>query len=104
MVDSAVCSCQQQCVNIVGSYRCECFSGFKANENEQCIDIDECKIGNFRCPPAANCINTAGSYKCVCPNGSKLSRDKTECIEIKNECKPLIVKNGQARCSRSRYE
>ncbi|XP_070502012.1 fibrillin-2-like [Chironomus tepperi] len=97
-------SCQQQCVNIVGSYRCECFSGFKAKENEQCIDIDECKIGSFRCPPTANCINTAGSYKCVCPSGTKLSRDKTECIEIKNECKPLIVKNGNTRCSRSRHK
>lgn len=98
-------SCQQQCVNTIGSYRCECFSGFRMNENGQCIDINECDMennANIRCPKTANCINTAGSYKCICPDGHKLSRDRTECIEIKNECKPLIVKNGQARCTRSR--
>ncbi|KAG5677774.1 hypothetical protein PVAND_007505 [Polypedilum vanderplanki] len=97
-------SCQQECVNTIGSYRCDCYAGYRMNENEQCVDIDECRYGNFTCPRAANCINTTGSYKCVCPNGFKLSRDKTECIEIKNECKPLIVKNGHARCSRSRHK
>lgn len=98
-------SCQQQCVNTIGSYRCDCFSGFRMNENGQCIDINECDVennANIRCPKTANCINTAGSYKCICPDGHKLSRDRTECIEIKNECKPLIVKNGNARCTRSR--
>lgn len=76
------------------------------NEQGQCIDIDECSAENHanirRCPKTANCINTAGSYKCICPDAHKLSRDRTECIEIKNECKPLIVKHGSARCTRSR--
>lgn len=96
------CRCQQQCVNTIGSYKCECFPGFRFNDNDQCIDIDECKMVNFRCPNSAQCINTAGSYKCICSDGFKLSRDKTECIEIKNECKSLTVKYGQARCTRSR--
>lgn len=99
-------SCQQQCVNTIGSFRCDCFSGFHMNEQGQCIDINECDAENHanirRCPKTANCINTAGSYKCICPDAHKLSRDRTECIEIKNECKPLIVKHGNARCTRSR--
>ncbi|CRK94788.1 CLUMA_CG008282, isoform A [Clunio marinus] len=95
--------CQQQCVNTIGSYKCECFPGFRFNENDQCIDIDECKTSGFRCPNTAQCINTAGSYKCVCPDGSKLSRDKAHCIEIKNECKPLTIKHGDVRCTRSRH-
>ncbi len=98
-------SCQQQCINTIGSFRCECYPGYRMNEIGQCLDINECDVentANIRCPKTANCINTAGSYKCVCPDGQKLSRDRTECIEIKNECKPLMVKNGHARCTRSR--
>lgn len=93
--------CHQQCINTIGSFKCECFPGFMFNENELCIDIDECKLGK-RCPKSSQCINTAGSYSCICPTGMKLSKDMNDCIEIKNECKALIVKNGSARCTRSR--
>lgn len=94
--------CHQQCINTIGSFECECYSGFTLNELGLCIDIDECKLANNRCPKASQCINTAGSYNCICPTGMKLSKDKNDCIEIKNECKPLIVKNGAARCTRFR--
>lgn len=94
--------CHQQCINEIGSFRCECFDGFQLDENELCVDIDECKLGSFRCPNKSQCINTAGSYNCICPPGTKLSRDKNDCIEIKNECKALLVKNGSVRCTRSR--
>jgi Calcium-binding EGF domain len=100
--NSSSSSCQQKCVNTIGSYKCECFDGFRHNEHDMCIDIDECKSNNFRCPHAAQCINTAGSYKCICAEGFKLSRDKSECIEIKNECKAFDVEHGAARCTRSR--
>lgn len=84
-----------------GSYKCECFPGFHFNENEKCVDINECILENY-CPIPHMCINTAGAYECVCKDGFKLSRDKNECIEIKNECKSLNIKNGQTRCTRSR--
>ena len=29
--------CQQQCINEEGSFRCECFDGFKSNENNFCV-------------------------------------------------------------------
>jgi hypothetical protein len=38
-----------------------------------------------------------GFYECVYSEGFKLSRDKTECIGIKNECQFLVVENGKTR-------
>lgn len=65
------------CVNLVGSYECECKQGFTRSIQHQCIDIDECENRYTKyvhsaindCHEDAKCINTYGSYKCVCQTG-----------------------------------
>ncbi|XP_059181640.1 fibulin-1-like [Centropristis striata] len=73
------------CVNLVGSYRCECSVGFIFNSiTKLCEDINECRHYPGRLC-AHKCDNTEGSYQCSCTTGFKLSYDARNCEDI-NEC------------------
>lgn len=73
------------CVNTVGSFVCECRSGYKVATNEQqCVDVDECHLGQNVCDHY--CQNLNGTYHCLCPRGFRLdTKDNKTCIDI-DEC------------------
>ncbi|XP_069078600.1 fibrillin-1 [Pleurodeles waltl] len=79
------------CINMVGSFRCECPMGFVYNDKLLiCEDIDECQNGPV-CQRNADCLNTAGSYRCDCKPGYRFTStgqciDRNECQEIPNVC------------------
>ncbi|KAL4837391.1 hypothetical protein H8958_022066 [Nasalis larvatus] len=94
------------CINMVGSFRCECPVGFFYNDKllvcegkwhrdliisrKELTDIDECQNGPV-CQRNAECINTAGSYRCDCKPGYRFTstgqcNDRNECQEIPNIC------------------
>lgn len=73
------------CINLVGSYRCECEPGYIFNSiNRACEDINECRHYPGRLC-AHKCENTLGSYKCSCTTGFKLAADGRNCDDL-NEC------------------
>ncbi|KAK5867050.1 hypothetical protein PBY51_011569 [Eleginops maclovinus] len=73
------------CVNLIGSYRCECEAGYIFNSISRiCDDINECRHYPGRLC-AHKCENTLGSYKCSCTTGFKLSADGRNCDDL-NEC------------------
>ena len=56
------------CVNTFGSHVCLCKSGYIADVDGNCVDIDECFAG--LCPESSEgCENTIGGYSCTCPEG-----------------------------------
>ena len=61
-----------RCLNTMGSYRCLCDLGWKADmSGTSCIDVDECAQDP---PPCEHkCTNTAGSFTCSCPPVSALA-------------------------------
>ncbi|XP_033023454.1 fibrillin-1 isoform X1 [Lacerta agilis] len=79
------------CINLIGSFRCECPGGFFYNEKLLiCEDIDECQNGHV-CQQNADCINTPGSYRCDCKPGYRFTPvgrcvDRNECLEVPNIC------------------
>ncbi|KAL2093891.1 hypothetical protein ACEWY4_011203 [Coilia grayii] len=73
------------CINLVGSYRCECRAGYVFNSlTRVCEDINECRHYPGRLC-AHKCENMLGSYKCSCTTGFKLSSDGRNCDDV-NEC------------------
>uniref|UniRef100_A0AAY5F2S8 Fibulin-1 n=1 Tax=Electrophorus electricus TaxID=8005 RepID=A0AAY5F2S8_ELEEL len=73
------------CINLVGTYRCECRTGFIFNSiTRVCDDINECRHYPGRLC-AHKCENILGSYKCSCTTGFKLASDGRNCDDI-NEC------------------
>uniref|UniRef100_A0A8C6V2C2 Fibulin 1 n=1 Tax=Neogobius melanostomus TaxID=47308 RepID=A0A8C6V2C2_9GOBI len=73
------------CVNLIGSYRCECRVGYIFNSiSTLCDDINECRhYPGTLC--AHKCENTEGSYKCSCTSGFKLASNGRTCEDV-NEC------------------
>eukprot|EP00118_Oscarella_pearsei_P013692 m.111368 g.111368 ORF g.111368 m.111368 type:complete len:1074 (+) comp37425_c0_seq2:36-3257(+) len=71
--------CEHQCVNIRGSYYCQCNPGYQLNgDGKTCSDVDECKTPLLnRC--SASCLNFEGSFVCLCPDGQVLSSDQQSC-------------------------
>ncbi|XP_039387441.1 fibulin-7 isoform X5 [Mauremys reevesii] len=66
--------CMYACVNVPGSYRCSCPSGYKLlGDGKSCEDIDECSLSQHNCTRGMTCINTGGGFQCVsaeCPRPS----------------------------------
>uniref|UniRef100_A0A4W4HGQ6 Fibrillin-1 n=1 Tax=Electrophorus electricus TaxID=8005 RepID=A0A4W4HGQ6_ELEEL len=61
------------CINMIGSFRCECPMGFIYNDKLLvCEDIDECQNGPI-CQQNAVCSNLAGGYRCDCKSGYRLT-------------------------------
>ncbi|KAA3680570.1 uncharacterized protein DEA37_0007922 [Paragonimus westermani] len=66
------------CINEVGSYRCECQPGFRLSaDGHSCQDIDECLNYNGGCQ--YKCVNTPGSFQCLCNMGDELNPDGLTC-------------------------
>ncbi|XP_053576257.1 matrilin-4 isoform X2 [Bombina bombina] len=73
--------CQHSCVNVPGSYYCECNEGYKLNaDGKTCSLIDLCLQGNPGCEQL--CVSSPGSYSCACRAGFKLNSDKKTCSMI----------------------
>lgn len=98
------------CINTLGSYRCVCNKGYKADKSgTQCVgkysqvlsivkisiewdiyiylyrilDINECELTPRPCK--YNCQNTEGSFICSCPAGFILNPDGVSCRDL-DEC------------------
>ncbi|XP_071115970.1 fibrillin-2-like [Haliotis cracherodii] len=89
------------CVNTLGSYRCECREGQTQNPiTKVCEDINECEIIPRICENG-QCTNTEGSYFCTCNRGYEPSPDRSSCIDVKQGyCYTSVINlNCQSRIS-----
>ena len=58
--------CEQDCINTVGSYECQCKQGYiLAEDAHSCMDINECEEDDDSCSGEASCVNTIGGYYCI---------------------------------------
>ena len=82
MAETDNCSSDAQCTNTMGSFECECLSGYSGN-GVSCQDIDECLAETDNCSSDAQCTNTMGSFECECLSGYE--GDGVNCQDI-DEC------------------
>merc|ERR1719153_1698938 len=74
---------------------CDCINGFHINEENACVDIDECADGSNSCDVNASCFNNHGGYDCVCNAGFNGSGHECENI---NECATEGVCPANSTC------
>ncbi|XP_055383943.1 fibulin-1 [Condylostylus longicornis] len=99
------CGPDQICRNRIGGYICSCPIGHTLNNDNRCIDINECE--HQVCPMNSNCINTIGSYVCDCKEGFKKLNDRDnichdidECQDIQGLCEQKCINFwGSYRCA-----
>ncbi|KAI3366055.1 hypothetical protein L3Q82_009881 [Scortum barcoo] len=85
------CSAHAQCVNLPGSHRCQCQSGYEFGfDGRTCVgDIDECS--SSPCHINARCINGLRSFQCQCRpgfygNGFYCSQQEGQTVRPKTQC------------------
>ena len=78
-----------------GTATCDCINGFHINEENACVDIDECADGSNSCDVNAACFNNHGGYDCVCNAGFDGSGHQCENI---NECATEPVCPANSTC------
>nr|XP_020020464.1 EGF-containing fibulin-like extracellular matrix protein 2 isoform X2 [Castor canadensis]XP_020020465.1 EGF-containing fibulin-like extracellular matrix protein 2 isoform X2 [Castor canadensis] len=61
-----------------------CPPGYEPDEQESCVDVDECAQALHDCRPSQDCHNLPGSYQCTCPDGYR--KIGPECVDI-DECR-----------------
>ncbi|XP_070536040.1 fibrillin-2-like [Ptychodera flava] len=71
------------CYNEIGSYRCECRSGYRGDGVNSCEDVDECDEDIDECEHL--CENNIGGYSCSCYDGFQLGPGGLDCNDI-DEC------------------
>ena len=95
------CPRVSDCSDSIGSYHCECHTGYRAEvinvhvpgniykSTYNCTNIDECYEGRNNCSQI--CIDTPGSYDCQCRSGYVRKEEGTICAEIE----VLLVANDE---------
>ncbi|KAI6230583.1 Hemicentin-2 [Aphelenchoides fujianensis] len=77
-----------RCVNKNGGYECHrmCDGGFTSDGHGDCVDLNECALGLFKCDNGTECLNTEGAYSCAeaCPFGYFMD-ESGGCVDV-NEC------------------
>lgn len=81
-----------QCINTMGSYICRCRMGFTREENQDfCVDIDECDLYKPCNTSISACINLPGRYYCQCLSSSTNDEEcipRNVCAEQNDLCGP----------------
>ncbi|XP_023251193.1 nidogen-2 isoform X2 [Seriola lalandi dorsalis] len=84
------CGAHAQCVNLPGSHRCQCHSGYEFGyDGRTCVDMDECS--SSPCHVNARCINGPGSFQCQCQpgyygDGFYCSQQEGQTVRPKSQC------------------
>lgn len=71
-------------MDFIGGYKCECKEGYVGDGIKNCMFVDECEFGIYKCYKLVICINIEKSYDCGCNNGfvgdGFFCEDVDECI------------------------
>ncbi|EDM12496.1 EGF-containing fibulin-like extracellular matrix protein 2, isoform CRA_a [Rattus norvegicus] len=81
-----------------------CPPGYEPDEQESCVDIDECSYSSYLCQ--YRCVNEPGRFSCHCPQGyqllaTRLCQDIDECETGAHQCseaQTCVNFHGGYRC------
>nr|XP_040570359.1 fibrillin-3-like isoform X2 [Lepeophtheirus salmonis] len=94
-VNENICGEHGQCVNLNGSFECQCSDGYILYESNMCQDINECESEQNVCDVNSYCVNLEGSFECRCSKGYIL--ESNVCQDI-NECEDEFICNHGSIC------
>lgn len=110
-----LCHNHSRCVNLPGSYHCDCRTGFHDDgtyqpDGSSCVDVDECSLQTHSCWNDSVCVNLPGGFDCVCTIGPGCSGDCPQPGNVRlngeewtpshDHCSICSCKDGRTFCRR----
>ena len=104
-----ICGPNGSCVNTLGSYKCDCQTGYVFDPGFGCQDENECATGGkgaISCLVSQQlgvCINIVGGYRCSCLSGA-YTTSPSECKACQCDAEGVITtshcdgKTGECLC------
>jgi len=79
------CGDNKHCVDGHMTYSCACDDGYEENDQDVCIDIDDCADDPCAADPFAICVDLVNDYRCECADKTFFKMQNDTCVDI-NEC------------------
>ncbi|CAI5449121.1 unnamed protein product [Caenorhabditis angaria] len=88
-------SCQGGCKDETPKSCSKCKNGWILDENQECVDVNECENTETCTKCSEKCVNEIGSYRCECLEGYKRDEQQNCILDVEASPADMLIRPAQ---------